>query len=133
MDSKVLDDTNLFETYNGYFSGDQAPLRLSGNSSVVLPKGADVGKVQQEVTYDENKQLTEGENVIGTVTYRYQNKVVGSNDIIYDYRTDVNHLDQASREMVGAQIIARAVVAARPSRQSQSRLQQPRGREPTKA
>ena len=104
MDSKVLDDTNLFETYNGYFSGDQAPLRLSGNSSVVLPKGADVGKVQQEVTYDENKQLTEGENVIGTVTYRYQNKVVGSNDIIYDYRTDVIHLDQASREMVGAQI-----------------------------
>lgn len=96
----------LFNNYDSYFDADASPIHLSSESSVVLPKGTDISEVKQTVDYDENVTLTEGDNVIGHVTYTYGGKTVGSTDILYTKSaTDLSsHLDAASRKIVDNEI-----------------------------
>lgn len=95
---------HLFNTFDSYFNAKESPLRLSGESTVVLPDGVDISKAKQKVSYNKNAKLTAGENIIGTVTYTYGGRTVGYSDIIYD-TTEINsHLDEASREMVNSEI-----------------------------
>ena len=95
---------SLFNTFDSYFNAEESPLRLAGESSVVLPKGVDLSKAKQKITYDKNVTLTNGENTIGKVTYTYGGRTVGSSDIIYDTTETAGHLDEASREVVDSEI-----------------------------
>lgn len=104
-DTQELDE-GLFNNYGSYFGGEQSPLRLGGESAVVLPKGAKLEDAEQTITYDDNVDIKEGDNTIGHVTYTYQGKTVGSTDIIYTRRegeTD-KQLDEASKKMVDSEI-----------------------------
>ncbi len=96
-------NSNLFNNYNSFFNTEQSPIRLSGESSVVLPKGVKLSAVDQEISYFDGADIKEGENVIGSVTYKYGGRVVGSTDIIYR-KDDLGHLDEASREIVNDEI-----------------------------
>ncbi len=95
---------NLFNTFDSYFNTSESPIRLASESSIVLPKGVDVSKASQKVTYDKDVKLVKGENTIGTVTYTYGGRTVGSTNIIYDNTDSTNHLDEASRELVSNKI-----------------------------
>ena len=97
---------DLFNNYDSYFDTEDSPIHLSGESSVVLPKGVDISAAKQKVTYKENVALVEGDNIIGHVTYTYGDKTVGSTDILYTKTADdmTNHLDAASREIVDSEI-----------------------------
>lgn len=95
---------NLFNTFDSYFNADQSPLRLSAESAVVLPKGVSLKKAKQEIRYDDSVKLQDGENVIGTVKYTYDGRMVGSTDIIYDSSKSASHLDEASRQIVDSEI-----------------------------
>lgn len=95
---------NLFNTFDSYFNAEESPLHLAGESSVVLPKGVDISKAKQKITYDKNITLSDGENTIGKVTYTYGGHTVGSTDIIYDTTDAGVHLDEASREIVDSEI-----------------------------
>lgn len=95
---------NLFNTFDSYFNAEESPLRLEGEATVVLPKGVDVSKVKQEITYNNDMELTAGENKIGTATYTYGGHTVGSTGIIYDNSDTATHLDEASREVVDSEI-----------------------------
>ena len=95
---------NLFNTFDSYFNADQSPLRLSAESAVILPKGVALGKAKQQIRYDNSVKLQDGENVIGTVKYTYDGRMVGSTDIIYDSTKSASHLDEASRRIVDSEI-----------------------------
>ncbi len=95
---------NLFNTFDSYFNADQSPLRLSAESAVILPKGVGLKKAKQEIRYDNSVKLQNGENVIGTVKYTYDGRMVGSTDIIYDSSKSASHLDEASRRIVDSEI-----------------------------
>ena len=95
---------NLFNTFDSYFNADQSPLRLSAESAVILPKGVALRKAKQQIQYDNSVTLQDGENVIGTVKYTYDGRMVGSTDIIYDSTKSASHLDEASRRIVDSEI-----------------------------
>lgn len=95
---------NLFNTFDSYFNADQSPLRLSAESAVILPKGVALKKAKQQIQYDNSVKLQDGENVIGTVKYTYDGRMVGSTDIIYDSSKSASHLDEASRRIVDSEI-----------------------------
>lgn len=95
---------NLFNTFDSYFNAEQSPLRLSAESAVVLPKGVGIKKAKQQIKYDDSVKIREGENVIGTVKYTYDGRMVGSTDIIYDSSKSASHLDEASRQIVDSEI-----------------------------
>lgn len=95
---------NLFNTFDSYFNADQSPLRLSAESAVILPKGVALRKAKQQIQYDNSVKLQDGENVIGTVKYTYDGRMVGSTDIIYDRTKSASHLDEASRRIVDSEI-----------------------------
>lgn len=94
----------LFNTFDSYFNAEESPIRLAGESTVVLPKGVDIDKAKQKITYNKNATLNDGENIIGKVTYTYNKHTVGSADIIYDTTDTGSHLDDASREVVDSEI-----------------------------
>lgn len=94
----------LFNTFDSYFNADQSPLRLSAESAVILPKGVALRKARQQIQYDNSVKLQDGENVIGTVKYTYDGRMVGSTDIIYDSTKSASHLDEASRRIVDSEI-----------------------------
>lgn len=100
-------DELLFNNYGSYFDSENAPIHLSGEASVVLPKGVDLEEAKQEITYQDVKLQT-GDNTIGQVTYRYKDRVVGSTDIIYTKtagdNSGVASLDEASKKIVDSEI-----------------------------
>ena len=71
---------------------------------MVLPKGVGLKKAKQQIRYDNSVKLQDGENVIGTVKYTYDGRMVGSTDIIYDTSKSASHLDEASRRIVDSEI-----------------------------
>lgn len=96
---------NLFNTFDSYFNAEESPLRLSAESAVVLPKGVNLQKAKQQIQYDDSVKIQKGQqNVIGTVKYTYDGRMVGSTDIIYDASKSVSHLDEASRQIVDSEI-----------------------------
>ena len=82
--AQITDTIPLFSKYSGLFNRSQIPIYIDPNTKVVLPKDIDVSQAEQQVTYDTDVQLKEGENIIGTVTYTFGGKTVGSGNIIYN-------------------------------------------------
>lgn len=105
-ETKESISSSLFNTYGSYFDMKHSPVHLSEESSVVLPKRVKLSKAKQTITYQKNKKLTDGENVIGHVKYTYGKKTVGFSDILYT-KGDTGQklsLDAASRKIMGKEI-----------------------------
>ncbi len=96
----------LFNTYGSYFDSKNSPVHLSGEASLVLPKGVKPSEAEQKISYLDNVELKEGDNVIGQVQYTYAGKIVGVSDIIYTKKTEDSNdsLDAASKKIVGEEI-----------------------------
>lgn len=93
----------IFTNYTPFFDSNTSNLRMASQSTIVLPAKADVSLAKREVTYNQNLTLAEGENIIGTVTYTYGGKTVGSSDIIYDVEKNASSLldsKQPVRELI---------------------------------
>ncbi|MBR1743516.1 MAG: D-alanyl-D-alanine carboxypeptidase [Lachnospiraceae bacterium] len=103
-DTEIND--SLFNTYGSYFDSKNSPVHLSGESSVILPKGVKLSKAKQEISYVKKKEIKEGDNIIGGVKYTYKGKTVGFSDIIYTKKTEdeSSSLDSASRKMMNKEI-----------------------------
>lgn len=79
----TIDDNLLFTRYNALFNEETAPIYVGGNNSVVLPVTASLDDVTQSIEYYDNVDLSNGQAVIGSITYTLDNKVVGSSNILY--------------------------------------------------
>lgn len=70
------------------FERDSEPIiSISGSGTLLIPDGFDVTKAEKHIVYDNAFEIEHGENVIGTVSYVYGSRVLGSTDIIY-YNND---------------------------------------------
>lgn len=77
------DSSPFFTRYNKLFDKTNSPLMTSTKDIVVLPNSVDVNDVTKSVTYN-SATLDDGMNTIGTITYTYDDKVVGGADILYN-------------------------------------------------
>lgn len=92
---------SLFTKYNKIFDTNNSPLYVADNAGVVLPKGVDISSAQKTVEYYNDKVITEGENVIGRITYTYEGKEAGVADILYDAsRLNDENLNQSVSELI---------------------------------
>lgn len=97
-------NAELFNNYGSYFNAEESPVHLAAGSTIVLPKGVELSAAKQSISYDNAVKLQDGDNVIGKVTYSYGKRTVGSSDIIYTMSEQTNHLDEASRSVIGDEI-----------------------------
>lgn len=83
---------NTAPTFPSLFDGketilssiDVSPIRVS-DASLVLPYTASYSDAVRTVTLKQLLQFTEGDNIIGRISYTYGDREVGSADIIYRY------------------------------------------------
>lgn len=74
---------SLFTRYSPFFDPEASPLKLGSHATVFLPKTAELAEAERQITFQANGGLEKGDNIIGTVTYTYGGKTVGSCDIIF--------------------------------------------------
>ena len=77
------EDSFLFSNYSSVFNPDNAFLSTGDDGFVVLPNNVSLNDATKKITYNDILEVVEGDNVIGQITYTYQDKVVGQTDIIY--------------------------------------------------
>lgn len=92
---QTLDTSPFFTQYSSLLCKESSPLTVSGDGKVVLPRSADLSKTTKTVNYTGDGNIKDGINVIGNVSYYYDNKVVGSTDIIYN-KEETSTLAKAS-------------------------------------
>ena len=76
-------ESPFFTTFNSILDFDVSPLQTSNSGTVVLPTGVSASDATQKVVFFDKGENTE-ENAIGTVTYEYGNKTVGTTNIYFD-------------------------------------------------
>lgn len=76
------EDSPLFTKYNDIFNEERSPIHISDNGTILLPNGVDVADAQRNITYQPRSQTETGETIMGTITYTYNNKEVGSSNIL---------------------------------------------------
>lgn len=78
-----LDDSILFTRFNSIFDTSTPMIYTDNSSNYILPLGASQKDVTQSMNlYDTPKKLN-GKEVIGDITYTFDNKTVGKLDIYY--------------------------------------------------
>ena len=83
-DSSTEVNSSLFTRYSALLNDDNPLIYLAPNTNVILPKGVQFNDLEQSITYNNLSSFQEGENHIGTVTYMYNDKVLGTGDILYN-------------------------------------------------
>lgn len=76
-------DSPFFTLYDSILDTEHSPIQTSNSGKVLLPNGVTLSEATQEVTFFEPEGATQEENEIGTVTYTYGNKTVGSTNIYF--------------------------------------------------
>lgn len=79
-----IEPSPLFTKYNSLFSIDNSALQVSKDGNIVLPNSASFTDAKKEIKFAPIKKLVEGENTIGSISYTYDGKFVGSSNIIFD-------------------------------------------------
>lgn len=84
-------ESPFFTIFDSILDFDISPLQTSNNGTVVLPAGISISDANQKVVFYDTGESIE-ENAIGTVTYEYGNKTVGTTSIYFNPDTLENHL-----------------------------------------
>lgn len=98
-DEEAEEGSGLFSAYNALFDKDSSPVHMSEDAGVILPKGARLKDAKKTVSYNRGVELQEGENVIGTIEYTYNGKMVGQASVIYD-KKETQKLDAQAGDSV---------------------------------
>lgn len=76
--------SSLFTKYSGLLNTESPLIYIDKNTNLVLPKSASLEDVKQDIVYNGETSFQEGQNIIGSITYTYKDKVVGTGNIIYE-------------------------------------------------
>jgi len=82
--SAVVQESPLFTKFNPLLSQTETPFITDENGYIVLPNTASFEDAKKDITFLPISELTEGGNVIGTISYTYNSKYVGGVDIVYN-------------------------------------------------
>ncbi|BCN33009.1 D-alanyl-D-alanine carboxypeptidase family protein [Anaeromicropila herbilytica] len=80
----LSDNTPFFTRYNTLFDKQNTPLQTSTKGIVVLPNSANIKDVTKSINYSNKTGDSKDNTVIGSITYTYKGKTVGTSDITYD-------------------------------------------------
>lgn len=86
------EDSPFFTEFASILDKEQSPLQTSSSGKVVLPTGVKLKQAVQSVTFLDGQDGEVEENQIGSVSYTYGNKTVGSTKIYYDPTAGVSEL-----------------------------------------
>ena len=81
---KASNNSSLFTKYSKFLNKDSSLLTTGSMGYLVLPNTVNYEDAQKEITLTPISNVKLGENVIGTISYTYDGKLVGSTDIIYN-------------------------------------------------
>ena len=73
---------SCFENFESFNTPEEPLITISGSGTVMIPDGFDISKAVRTVEYNGLKELEHGENTIGTITYTYGSRTIGTADII---------------------------------------------------
>lgn len=85
--STVTTDTNespLFNHFNTLFDTEASSIQIGNDGKIILPNGIDITEAVRTVDFYPDITLQTGENIIGSVTYTYGEKTVGSTNIYFN-------------------------------------------------
>lgn len=74
---------SMFENVQPFSRSEYDNLRIGDSGNIVLPNGAEIEDVRKEVSLADGVTIEHGDNIIGTLSYTYDDRVVGRADIIY--------------------------------------------------
>lgn len=86
MEDVGAEDTDfpsLFGEIEMFTHGGQELISVTGDGTLIMPKGLDIGNVTRSIEYKNDIEIEHGANVIGNVVYNYGSKVVGATDIVF--------------------------------------------------
>lgn len=91
----IINASPLFSQFNCLFSNEASPLKVCNNGIVVLPNSVNLSKTTRVIDYNKGQSLAEKENIIGKITYYYNDKSVGYANILYN-NVETSSLKRAS-------------------------------------
>jgi hypothetical protein len=80
----IIDESPLFTRYNYMLDYSNTSIITDKNGYLVLPNTASFKDAKKEVSFYQEAEIKEGLNVIGTISYTYDDMYVGGADIIYE-------------------------------------------------
>ena len=80
-ESDDVTESPMFSYYDSIFDKNTSPLSTSNSSTLLLPNGADIEDATQSAQFLDTPSK---DHVIGTVTYTYGQKTVGSTDVYFN-------------------------------------------------
>jgi D-alanyl-D-alanine carboxypeptidase len=80
----IIDESPLFTRYNYMLDYSNTSITTDKNGYLVLPNTASFKDAKKEVSFYQEAEIKEGRNVIGTISYTYDDMYVGGADIIYE-------------------------------------------------
>ena len=84
--SNRIVESPMFTRYNALLSESNSPIVTDENGYLVLPNTASFEDAEKQVSFYDSSEIKmmEGKNVIGRISYTYQDKYVGGANIIYN-------------------------------------------------
>ena len=80
----VVNESPLFTRYNSILDYSNTSILTDEKGYLVLPNTASFKDAKKEVSFYPKTEIKEGRNVIGTISYTYDDMFVGGADIIYE-------------------------------------------------
>lgn len=80
----IEDSNNFFTKYHSFFNTSNSPLEVSQNGKVILPNNISINDAEREIEFVPLEQLVDGKNVIGSITYSYNNNYIGETEIVFN-------------------------------------------------
>lgn len=119
-DTSETDD--LFTQYTPLFDNKTSPVKIDTAGSVVLPKGVSFQDAEKTINYKPAATIKDGNNIIGTMRFTYDNTYVGSADIIYAKVSSSYNLNNKFIPETPKTIISKGVSMPQASKDDNSRL-----------
>ncbi|MDF2474220.1 MAG: putative secreted protein [Anaerocolumna sp.] len=79
-----IEPSPLFTKYNSLLNTNNSALHISKEGNIILPSSASFEDAEKKIMLSQVDGLIEGDNIIGTISYEYDGKYVGSSDIIFN-------------------------------------------------
>ncbi len=80
----INENIDFFVKYHSFFNLSNSPLQISENGKIILPNDVDINDTHRTINLAPIETLNNGENIIGSIVYSYNDSDLGSTDIIYN-------------------------------------------------
>ena len=73
---------SCFDNFDEFMDMEDPFISLSGDGTIMVPKNFDIKNLKKTVKYNTETEIEHGRNVIGSIEYTSDSRVVGASDII---------------------------------------------------